>query len=140
MTLIIAERRAPACISLPRDVHASLYQEGITPSTLHAIEQKRVTLAKRMALFPLCDFAMPETQGRDHPLPVEENDGHGRYLAIALSGKEAAPHDHGISCVNASVSGRGRQVFYRRTDSGTEAGRARPRSDLDVMWLGRGRR
>ena len=138
MALIIAERRAPACISVPRDIHAILYREGITPLTLHTIKKKRVTLAKRMELFPLCDFAMPEAQGRDHPLLVEKNDGHGRCLTIAMSGKEAAPHDHGILCVNASVSGRGRQVFYRRTDSGTEAGRARPRSDLDVMWLGRG--
>ena len=67
---------------------------------------------------------MPVAQGRNHPLLVEDNDGHGLYLTISLPGKEAAPHDHGIWCVNAAISGRERHKVFRRTDDGAAAGKA----------------
>lgn len=117
-------RRAKACAALLAQVHAITDREGITPSALHAIKLKVMALAKRVELFPLADFAMPEAQGRTHPLLLEDNDGHGLYLTIGLPGKEAAPHDHGIWCVNAAISGRERHVFYRRTDDGRTPGLA----------------
>jgi predicted metal-dependent enzyme (double-stranded beta helix superfamily) len=124
MAVTTADRRARACASLLRHVHAITDKEGITPSALHALKLKLVALANRTELFPLSDFAMPVAQGRNHPLLVEENDGHGLYLTINMPGKEAAPHDHGIWCVNAAISGRERHVFYRRTDNAAVAGRA----------------
>lgn len=124
MSTIIADRRGRACASLLRQVHAIADKEGITPSALHAMKLKLVALANRTVLFPLSDFAMPEAQGRTHPLLIEDNDGLGLYLTINLPGKETAPHDHGIWCINAAVSGRERQIFYRRTDDGATAGRA----------------
>jgi predicted metal-dependent enzyme (double-stranded beta helix superfamily) len=120
----VAARRARACKTLLEQVHSTAAAEGINPSTLHAIKLKLVALAKRAELFPLADFAMPEAQARNHPLLVENNDGHGLYLTISLPGKEAAPHDHGIWCANAAISGRERHLFYRRTDDGKESGRA----------------
>ena len=83
-----------------------------------------MALAAKPHLFPSTDFAMPVAQGRSHPLLVEDNDGHGLYLTINMPGKEAAPHDHGIWCVNAAISGRERHVFYRRTDDGATPGSA----------------
>ena len=130
MPITAATRRARACASLLRQVHAITDAEGITPSALHAIKLKLVALARRTDLFPAEDFTMPVAQGRNHPLLVEDNDGHGLYLTINLPGKEAAPHDHGIWCVNAAISGRERHVFYRRTDDGTVVGRA------DVVVVG----
>ena len=106
-------------------VHAITETEGITPSTLHAIKLALVGLARRTELFPQTDFAMPEAQGRNHPLLVEENDGLGLYLTISLPGKEAAPHDHGIWCANAAITGRERHVFYRRTDDAARSERGR---------------
>jgi predicted metal-dependent enzyme (double-stranded beta helix superfamily) len=120
----VAARRARACKTFLEQVHSSTAAEGINPSTLHAIKLKLVAFAKRTELFPLTDFAMPEAQGRNHPLLVEDNDGHGLYLTIGLPGKEAAPHDHGIWCANAAISGRERHLFYRRTDDGRQGGRA----------------
>ena len=67
---------------------------------------------------------MPDAQGRNHILALEDNDGMGLYLTIALPGKEAAPHDHGIWCVNAAISGREVHRFYRRTDDATRDGYA----------------
>jgi predicted metal-dependent enzyme (double-stranded beta helix superfamily) len=120
----VAARRARACKTFLEQVHSTTATEGINPSTLHAIKLKLVAFAKRTDLFPLTDFAMPEAQGRNHPLLVEDNDGHGLYLTIGLPGKEAAPHDHGIWCANAAISGRERHQFYRRTDDGKQSGRA----------------
>jgi len=124
MASSIADQRARACCTLLTQVHAITDKEGITPSALHAIKLKLVALAAKTHLFPTGDFAMPVAQGRTHPLLVEENDGHGLYLTINLPGREAAPHDHGIWCVNAGISGRERHVFYRRTDDGGAPGRA----------------
>ena len=120
----VAARRARACKTFLEQAHSATAAEGINPSTLHAIKLKLVAFAKRTELFPLADFAMPEAQGRNHPLLVEDNDGYGLYLTISLPGKEAAPHDHGIWCANAAISGRERHLFYRRTDDGKQNGRA----------------
>ena len=120
----IAAKRQKACAKLLDDVHAITAQEGITPSALHAIKLKLMALAKRTDLFPPADFTMPISQGRNHPLLVEDNDGHGLYLTINMPGKEAAPHDHGIWCVNAAISGRERHEFFRRVDGGDKPGQA----------------
>jgi predicted metal-dependent enzyme (double-stranded beta helix superfamily) len=117
-------KRARACQALMDKVHAITATEGINPSTLHAIKLKLVALANRAELFPLDDFAMPIAEARTHPLLIEENDGHGLYLTISLPGKEAAPHDHGIWCANAAISGHERHDFYRRVDDGKQPGRA----------------
>jgi predicted metal-dependent enzyme (double-stranded beta helix superfamily) len=129
----IADRRARACRNLLAQVHAITDQEGITPSALHAIKLRLVALAAKADLFPSADFAMPIAQGRNHPLLVEDNDGHGLYLTINMPGKEAAPHDHGIWCVNAGISGRERHVFYRRTDDGSQPGSATVMQVGEVM-------
>src|SRR3984957_17942688 len=124
MSITVADQRARACKSLLAQVRMIFGKEGVTPSALHAIKLKLVALAAKTDLFPRDDFAMPIAQGRTHPLLDEDNDGHGLYLTINMPGKEAAPHDHGIWCVNASISGRERHVFYRRTDDGAIAGSA----------------
>lgn len=120
----VAEKRSRACAKFLAKVHNITEKEGATPSALHAIKRKLVGLAKKSALFPLSDFEMPAAQGRTHPLLVEDGDGHGLYLTINMPGKEAAPHDHGIWCVNAAISGCERHDFYRRTDGGDRPGYA----------------
>ena len=122
--MTVADKRTRACARLLDAVHGITATEGITPSTLHAMKLKLVALANNTALFPSRDFEMPVAQGRTHPLLIEDNDGFGLYLTIGLPGKEAAPHDHGIWCVNAIVAGRERHKFFRRTDNGATPGRA----------------
>ena len=120
----IADKRSRACMKLLADAHAITAREGPTPSALPALKLKLAALAGKAELFPLADFEMPVAQGRTHPLLIEDNDGYGLYLTINMPGKEAAPHDHGVWCVNASISGRERHVFFRRTDDGAKPGRA----------------
>ena len=50
-----------------------------------------------------------------------------------MPGKYAAPHDHGIWCVNAPISGRERHTFYRRTDNAKRAGHATLEKSHDVL-------
>ena len=120
----MAAKRLKACKALMAQVHTITKDEGINPSTLHAIKLKLVALAKHKEFFPASDFALPEAHGRNYPLLVEDGDGLGLYLNVPLPGKEAAPHDHGIWCATAAVSGRERHEFYRRVDDGKTAGRA----------------
>jgi predicted metal-dependent enzyme (double-stranded beta helix superfamily) len=122
--MTVADKRQKACQKLLADVHAITAKEGITPSALHAIKLKVMALAAKTDLFPLDEFEMPVSQGRNHPLLVEDNDGHGLYLTINMPGKEAAPHDHGIWCVNAAISGRERNEFFRRVDDASRPGHA----------------
>ncbi len=118
----VAAQRTRACATLMRHVGTILAQEGVTPSALHALKLRLVALARRAELFPRDDFAMPEAEGRNHILALAPDDGPGLYLTIGLPGKEAAPHDHGIWCVNAAISGQERHLLWRRTDDGTRPG------------------
>jgi predicted metal-dependent enzyme (double-stranded beta helix superfamily) len=131
--MTVVDKRTRACARLLDAVHGITATEGITPSTLHAMKLKLVALANNAALFPPGDFEMPVAQGRSHPLMIEDNDGFGLYLTIGLPGKEAAPHDHGIWCVNAIVAGRERHKLFRRTDNGAMPGRATVEQVGEVM-------
>jgi predicted metal-dependent enzyme (double-stranded beta helix superfamily) len=120
----MSEERAEACAALLRQARAIVDAEGTGESALDKIKRLLVGLADRAALFPQGDFAMPVAQGRNHILALEDGDGMGLYLTIGLPGKEAAPHDHGIWCINAAISGQEIHKFYRRTDDGGRDGHA----------------
>jgi predicted metal-dependent enzyme (double-stranded beta helix superfamily) len=117
--------RAEACATLLRQARSIVNVDGTGESALEKIKGLLVGLANQgEALFPTGDFAMPAAQGRNHILALEDGDGMGLYLTIALPGKEAAPHDHGIWCVNAAISGQEVHQFYRRTDDASRDGHA----------------
>jgi predicted metal-dependent enzyme (double-stranded beta helix superfamily) len=121
----MSEARTNACTALIRQARAIVDADGTDEAALDKIKALLVGLADRgEALFPRGDFAMPDAQGRNHILALEGGDGMGLYLTIGLPGKEAAPHDHGIWCVNAAISGRETHWFYRRTDDGSREGYA----------------
>lgn len=121
----MSEQRIEACATLLRQVRTIVDTDGTRGAALETIKELLLGLANRgEALFPLSDFAMPAAHGRNHILALEDGDGMGLYLTIALPGKEAAPHDHGIWCVNAAISGREVHRFYRRTDDASRDGYA----------------
>jgi ferredoxin/predicted metal-dependent enzyme (double-stranded beta helix superfamily) len=124
-TTTIADRRTRACEAVIQQARKIIDQEGSGEASLMKIKALLVDLAaKGDALFPQSDFALPVAQARNHVLVEEDGDGLGLYLTIGLPGKEAAPHCHGIWCVNASLAGRELHQFYRRTDDGTRPGYA----------------
>ena len=119
-----AAKRKSACLALLHQAHTILDKEGSTPSALHALKLKLTKLATHTELFPASDFPMPVAQGRLHTLVVEENDGLALHLLIGMPGKMSKPHAHSIWCVNAAISGRERNVMWRRTDDGSKPGYA----------------
>jgi predicted metal-dependent enzyme (double-stranded beta helix superfamily) len=122
----MSAERAEACTTLLRQARAVVDEHGTGEAALEKLKALLVGLADRgEALFPSGDFAMPVAHGRNHILALEDGDGMGLYLTIALPGKEAAPHDHGIWCVNAAISGREVHTFYRRTDDASRDGFAK---------------
>jgi predicted metal-dependent enzyme (double-stranded beta helix superfamily) len=118
----MSEQRTEACLALIAQARAIVDAEGTGQAALTKIKDLLVALADQAALFPPSDFAMPDAQGRNHVLALEGGDGMGLYLTINMPGKEAAPHDHGIWCVNASISGSEMNRFYRRTDDASRDG------------------
>jgi predicted metal-dependent enzyme (double-stranded beta helix superfamily) len=121
----MSEERTKACAELLQQARAIIDADGTGAAGLEKVKALLVGLGNRgEALFPRADFAMPDAHGRNHILALEGDDGMGLYLTINLPGKEAAPHDHGIWCVNAAISGRELHTFYRRTDDGSRDGYA----------------
>ena len=119
-----AAQRMATCKAFLRKAHTILDKEGSTPSALHALKNKLAALALRTELFPASDFPMPVAEGRLHTLIAEDNDGLALHLLIGKPGKISNPHTHSIWCVNASVSGRERHTYWRRTDDGSKPGYA----------------
>ena len=121
----MSSRRAEACLALIAQARVILNAEGTGEATLGKIKALLMPLANQgEALFPIPDFALQIAQGRNHILALEDSDGMGLYLTIGLPDKQAAPHDHGIWCINAAISGQELHRFYRRTDDGTRDGYA----------------
>ena len=118
----ISTLRLAACQDLLAKAHAIHAAEGSSVAAFDQIKALLVDLALKSTLFPAQDFAMPQAQGRSHILHEEDNDGFGLYLTIGLPGKEAAPHNHGIWCINAAISGMEEHRFWRRTDDGAKPG------------------
>lgn len=121
----IASRRKAACTTLLRRVREIEIASGINDASLQRIKALLLELAAQgTVLFPDADFALPEAHGRNHMLDDAADDGYGLYLSVSLPGKEAAPHDHGIWCASAGLSGSELHRFYRRLDDGSRAGAA----------------
>ncbi len=120
----LAGRRTAACRALLRKAHAIIDPAGATPAALEQLKALLIGLAGKADLFPMADFAAPVAQGRNHMLAEDGDDGFGLYLTINMPGKVAAPHDHGIWCVNAGISGVELHRFFQRTDDGSIPGRA----------------
>ena len=119
-----AAKRKTAGMALLRQANAILDKEGSTPSALHALKLKLAALAARTELFPMSDFPLPLAEGRLHTLLVEDNDGLALHLLIGKPGKMSNPHSHSVWCINASVYGREKHVYWRRTDDGSKPGYA----------------
>ena len=129
--------RKSACLALLRQANKILDKEGSTPSALHALKLKLAALASRTELFPLSDFPMPVSEGRLHTLIAEDNDGLALHLLIGKPGKISNPHAHSIWCINASVRGREKHTYWRRTDDGSKPGYATV-AKLSEMIMERG--
>lgn len=130
----IAAQRKAACKAFLKQAHTIIAKDGTGLDALEKVRDRLIALAARGGeLFTRDDFPLPLTEGRFHVLEAEDDDGFGLYVSIAMPGKHAAPHDHGIWCINAGISGRERHSFYQRTDNGKKRGYATVEKTRDVL-------
>jgi len=99
--------------------------KGVSPDALLDIKTELLALAADRALFPLEEFPVdPKTDGNGAIYRLSEDDDHrfALYASIGVPGKGVAPHNHTTWAVIVGVHGDEHNIFYRRTDDGTETG------------------
>ena len=110
-----------AAISEIRGIEAD---RGVNPEALDAIKGVLMQLAGRRDLFPLDDFPVGPDDGNSVVYRLSEDDDHrfALYASTALPGKGVSPHNHTTWAVIVGVHGDEHNIFYERTDDGSETG------------------
>ena len=93
-------------------------------------------LARNEQLFPASEFPPPPEgeKGSKRYLLQEDPDGRFALYLLALNpGNSTQPHDHTTWAVVTGVEGQELNRVYRRTDDGTDEGRAQLELVREVM-------
>jgi len=100
----------------------TLAHAGVTPSSLHRIEQALAALAARRSLFDVQDFpAVTGSNGKAlYQLRVQDDDALALYLNVLQPGQQTRPHNHKTWAAIAAIEGQELNRVYRRCDDGTE--------------------
>lgn len=99
---------------------------GVTREALDEIRDLLLELAAHTELFPASDFPPhKDERGFDAIYRLSEDDDHrfALYMSTAERGKKVPPHDHTTWAVIAGVQGDELNVFYERSDDGSQPGR-----------------
>ena len=99
-------------------------ERGVNPEALDAIKGVLLQLADRRELFPQDDFPVGEDDGNSVVYRLSEDDDHrfALYASTGLPGKGVHPHNHTTWAVIVGVHGDEHNIFYERTDDGSEPG------------------
>lgn len=98
--------------------------QGVNPDALDDIKEVLLELARRRDLFPLDDFPMGPDDGNSAIYRLNEDKDHrfALYASTALPGKDVYPHNHTTWAVIVGVHGDEHNIFYERTDDGSQPG------------------
>jgi predicted metal-dependent enzyme (double-stranded beta helix superfamily) len=111
-------------------------QHGVTRPALDLIKDEMLALAANEALFPAAEFPPPleGEKGSKRYLLQEDPDGRFALYMLALNpGNSTNPHDHTTWAVVTGVEGQELNRVYRRTDDGTQPGKASLELVREVM-------
>jgi predicted metal-dependent enzyme (double-stranded beta helix superfamily) len=103
---------------------------GQTPSRelLRKASARLQRLADDSHLFPLADFPPPApdsgTTSQRYQLSEQPDRQFALYVNTIIPGKTTKPHNHGTWAVIVALSGEELNRIYRRTDDGSQPGRA----------------
>ena len=99
-------------------------KRGVNPGALDAIKGVLLQLAGRRELFPLDNFPVEEDDGNGVVYRLSEDDDHrfALYASTGMPGKGVPPHNHTTWAVIVGVHGNEHNIFYERTDDGSESG------------------
>ncbi|MGH7209837.1 MAG: cysteine dioxygenase, partial [Acetobacteraceae bacterium] len=123
----LTERRAGAVAATVERIRAIEARLGVTRQALAEIEAAMLELAARQELFPSAEFPPPppgEKTSRRYLLRQDPDGRFAMYMNALNPGNETRPHDHTTWAVVVAVEGQELNRVSRRTDDGSEPGRA----------------
>lgn len=132
----IAPARTAAVAATMDRVKAIERGQGVSHAALDAIKEELLVLAAQENLFPAGEFPPPAAgeKGSKRYLLQEDPNGHFAIYMLALNpGNATKPHDHTTWAVVTAVEGKELNKVYRRTDDGTQEGRASLEFVREVM-------
>jgi predicted metal-dependent enzyme (double-stranded beta helix superfamily) len=132
----LARRRGEAVGTTIARIRAIEQRRGVTRAALAEIEAEMQKLAARPELFPSAEFPPPppgEKSSRRYLLRQDPDGRFAMYLNALNPGNETRPHNHTTWAVVVAVEGQELNRVYRRTDDGSEPGRAHLELDREVM-------
>lgn len=120
----ITDQRAAAVAATIEQARGIVARMGVTRAALDELAPVLVALGERSELFPPEHFRVPagRANGIFH-LAEDADGGFALYGSAGLPGAKQLPHDHTTWAVIAGVYGDEHNVFYRRSDDGSEPGR-----------------
>jgi predicted metal-dependent enzyme (double-stranded beta helix superfamily) len=114
------------CVDRIRAIESDM---GVSRGSLDAIKGELLALAAQRELFPLDDFPMDDDESGGVIYRLSEDADHrfALYASAARSIKSVPPHNHTTWAVIVGICGDEHNVFYERTDDGSEPGHGRLR-------------
>jgi len=126
----ITTRRRQQVQAALSDIRQLLTSDIVTREQLAAVTTRLEQLAQHRELFPASDFPPPATGqgvGASTRYRLNPDDAPGvpaLYLNSINPGKTTLPHNHTTWAVIVALSGQELNRVYRRSDDGSQAGRA----------------
>lgn len=123
------ERRQQVQAALS-DIQSLLGESPVTRERLAAVTARLEQLAQRQELFPVSDFPPPapgQGVGASTRYRLNPDDAPGvpaLYLNSINPGKTTLPHNHTTWAAIVALSGQELNRVYRRSDDGSQEGRA----------------
>lgn len=120
----ITDRRAAAIAATIEQARGIVARTGVTRTALDALEPVLIALGERVDLFPPEHFRIPAGRASAiFHLAEDADGGFALYGSAGLPGAKQLPHDHTTWAVIAGIYGDEHNVFYRRSDDGSDPGR-----------------
>jgi rhodanese-related sulfurtransferase/predicted metal-dependent enzyme (double-stranded beta helix superfamily) len=120
----LTDQRSAAILEAVETARGIVARMGVTREALEAIKPALVALGERTELFPREHFEIPAGRAAAIFHLAEDADGSfALYGSAGLPGAKQPPHDHTTWAVIAGIYGDEHNVFYRRTDDASVAGR-----------------
>jgi predicted metal-dependent enzyme (double-stranded beta helix superfamily) len=120
----ITDQRAAAVAETIETARGIVARMGVTRAALDQLKSTLIALGERGDLFPPEHFRIPAGHANCIFHLAEDADGSfALYGSAGLPGAKQLPHDHTTWAVIAGIYGDEHNVFYRRSDDGSVAGR-----------------
>jgi rhodanese-related sulfurtransferase/predicted metal-dependent enzyme (double-stranded beta helix superfamily) len=120
----ITDQRDAAVAATIETARGIIARMGVTRAAIDQLKPVLIALGERTDLFPPAHFRIPSGRANGIFHLAEDADGSfALYGSAGLPGAKQLPHDHTTWAVIAGIYGDEHNVFYRRSDDDSVAGR-----------------